>query len=130
MHTLCFRGGGPQGRAKRPVKYIIAIIKPQRLEVVREALAKISVDGMTVTEVRGYGRQRGHVEVYRGVEYDVQFMPKVKIEIAVDDDKAEATVAAIRDTAATGRIGDGKVFVFDLGEAMRIRTGETGPEAL
>ena len=112
------------------MQYIIAIIKPQRLEAVRAALAKLSVDGMTVTEVRGYGRQRGQVEVYRGVEYDVQFMPKLKVEIAVDDDNVDTTVSAIRDNAATGRIGDGKIFVFDLGDALRIRTGETGPEAL
>lgn len=112
------------------MKYIIAIIKPQKLDAVREGMVKLGVDGMTVSEVRGYGRQRGHIEVYRGVEYDVQFMPKLKLEIAVADDKLTAVVNQLRSSAETGRIGDGKVFVMDLNDAIRIRTGETGEGAL
>lgn len=112
------------------MKLIIAVIKPHKLDDVRGALTSLGVDGMTATEVKGYGRQKGHTEVYRGAEYQVDFMPKVKIEVAVTQDRAEAVVAAIRDAARTGAIGDGKIFVLDLEEAMRVRTGETGANAL
>lgn len=112
------------------MKYIIAMIKPDKLDRVREALNELSVSGMTVSDVRGYGRQRGHTEVYRGVEYDIQFMPKVKIEFAVAADIADKAVLAVCDAAQTGRIGDGKIFVMNLENAVRIRTGETGVSAL
>lgn len=112
------------------MKLIMAIIQPHALDRVREALQNINIQGMTVTEVRGYGRQKGHTEVYRGAEYQISYVPKVKIEVAVAGDVAQAAVEAIRTAAATGRIGDGKVFVLDLQEAMRIRTGETGDGAL
>lgn len=109
---------------------IMAIIQPHRLETVREALAAIGVDGMTVSEVKGYGRQKGHTEIYRGTEYAIHYVPKIKIEIAVKDDVADQATDAIRDAAGQGKIGDGKIFVFDLQNAMRIRTGEAGEEAL
>jgi nitrogen regulatory protein P-II 2 len=112
------------------MKLIIAVIKPSRLEAVREALASLSVQGMTVTEVKGYGRQKGHSEIYRGAEYTVNFLPKLKLEIAVDDVQADAVSTAIRDAAGTGKIGDGKIFVLDLLAVTRIRTGETGEAAL
>ena len=112
------------------MKLIIAIIKPFKLEEVKAALAAISVEGMTVTEVKGYGRQKGHSEIYRGTEYAVHFLPKLKVEIAVDDAIADSVSAAIRDAAQTGRIGDGKIFVLDLLAVTRIRTGETGASAL
>jgi nitrogen regulatory protein P-II 2 len=112
------------------VKLIVAIIQPHALDRVREALSAINIQGMTVTEVRGYGRQGGHTEIYRGAEYQINYVPKVKLEIAVASDAADGVVEAIRSTAATGKIGDGKVFVLDLQEAMRIRTGETGDNAL
>ena len=112
------------------MKYIIAIIQPHRLDAVREALAPIGVQGLTVSEVRGFGRQKGQTEVYRGAEYTVQYVPKVKIEIAADDAIADAVVEAIGNAARTGRIGDGKVFVLDLEGAMRVRTGEMGADAL
>jgi nitrogen regulatory protein P-II 1 len=112
------------------VKKIEAIIKPHRLDEVKDALQALGVAGMTVTDVRGYGRQKGHAEVYRGAEYVVDFVPKVKIEVVVDDDIAEGVDKAIVVAARTGKIGDGKVFVTDVLSATRIRTGERGPEAL
>lgn len=113
-----------------PMKLVIAIIKPSRLEEVRQALNALDVHGMTVTEVKGYGRQKGHSEIYRGTEYAVHFLPKLKIEIAVEDEAADAVATAIRDSAQTGRIGDGKIFILDLVAVTRIRTGETGAAAL
>jgi nitrogen regulatory protein P-II 2 len=112
------------------MKMITAIIKPFKLDDVREAVADIGIQGITVTEVKGFGRQRGHTELYRGAEYVVDFLPKAKIELAVADDVAEQVVEAIANTARTGKIGDGKIFVSDLEEAIRIRTGETGAEAV
>jgi nitrogen regulatory protein PII len=114
----------------KPMKLIAAIIKPFKLDEVREALSEIGVAGITVTEVKGFGRQKGHTELYRGAEYVVDFLPKVKIEVAVDDDKLDAAIDAISKAAHTGKIGDGKVFVFTLEQAVRIRTGETGKDAL
>jgi len=112
------------------MKYIIAVIQPHRLEAVRAALAEIGVQGMTVTEVRGFGRQKGQTEIYRGAEYKTQFVPKVKIELAVGASMADAAVGAIGEGARTGQIGDGKVFVLPLEGAMRVRTGEMGADAL
>ena len=112
------------------MKLIMAIIKPHRLEQVRDALTEVGVQGLTVSEVRGYGRQRGHTEIYRGAEYQISFVPKVKIEIAVDDGLVDKSVEAIMNAARTGSIGDGKVFVYPLERAIRIRTGEEGKEAL
>lgn len=112
------------------MKFVVAIIKPSRLENVREALNALDVQGMTVTEVKGYGRQKGHSEIYRGAEYEVHYLPKLKLEIAIDDGLAEKAAGAIREAASTGRIGDGKIFVLDLEQATRIRTGESGPDAL
>ena len=112
------------------MKQITAIIKPFKLEEVREALAECGVTGLTVTEVMGFGRQKGHTELYRGAEYVVDFLPKVKIEAAVDDAIVDRVIEAIEASARTGKIGDGKIFVFALEQAIRIRTGETGPDAL
>ena len=112
------------------MKLIMAIIKPFKLEEVREALTLLGVEGMTVSEAKGFGRQKGQAEIYRGAEYTVNFLPKVKIEIGVDDDIAEQVVEAITNAAQTGKIGDGKVFVYNLDKAVRIRTGETNSEAL
>jgi len=112
------------------MKLIIAIIKPFKLDDVRDAIAEAGIQGMTVTEVRGFGRQKGHTELYRGAEYVVDFLPKLKLEVAVPDDRVDAVVEAIADAAASGRIGDGKIFVQPLERAMRIRTGEEGDEAL
>ena len=112
------------------MKMITAIIKPFKLDDVREALSDIGVQGITVTEVKGFGRQKGHTELYRGAEYVVDFLPKVKVEIAVDTDVAEKVIEAIRGAANTGKIGDGKIFVSAVEEVVRIRTGETGAEAL
>jgi nitrogen regulatory protein P-II 2 len=112
------------------MKYIIAIIKPFKLEEVREALGAIGIQGITVTEVKGHGRQRGHTEFYRGAEYAVSFVPKVKIELALESSLADRAVEAIRNSAQTGQIGDGKVFVLPLESAVRVRTGETGSAAL
>lgn len=112
------------------MKYIIAMIKPHCLAGVQEALQGISVQGMTVTEVQGFGRQKGQSEIYRGAEYTVNFVPKIKIELAVKAGDADQVVEVIASIAKTGSIGDGKIFVFDLAEAMRIRTGECGEEAL
>jgi nitrogen regulatory protein P-II 2 len=112
------------------MKLITAIIKPFKLEEVRDALTALGVSGMTATEVKGYGRQRGHTEIYRGAEYTIAFLPKVKIEVAVPAAQAERTVEAIKNAAKTGQIGDGKIFVVDLEHAVRIRTGETDSDAL
>ena len=112
------------------MKLIMAIIKPFKLDDVREALTPLGVQGLTVSEVKGFGRQKGQTEIYRGAEYHVNFLPKVKIEVAVSDDLAEQVVEAIIRSARTGKIGDGKVFVMDLQRAVRIRTGETDSEAL
>lgn len=112
------------------MKLVTAIIKPFKLDDVREALSEIGVQGMTVTEVKGFGRQKGHTELYRGAEYVVDFLPKVKLEIAIADERLEQAIEAIRSSANTGSIGDGKIFVIDLEHAVRIRTAETGPEAL
>ena len=112
------------------MKQITAVIKPFKLEEVREALAEVGVTGLTVTEVKGFGRQKGHTELYRGAEYVVDFLPKVKVEAAIPDDILDQAIEAIEKSAATGKIGDGKIFVFELEQAIRIRTGETGPEAL
>ncbi|AMO38283.1 MULTISPECIES: P-II family nitrogen regulator [Thauera] len=112
------------------MKFIAAIIKPFKLDEVREALSAIGVQGITVTEVKGFGRQKGHTELYRGAEYVVDFLPKVKVEAAVSDDLLDQAIEAIEKSAATGKIGDGKIFVFELEQAIRIRTGETGPDAL
>jgi len=112
------------------MKFIIAIIKPFKLNEVRESLTAIGVKGVTVTEVKGFGRQKGHTEMYRGAEYVVEFIPKLKVEVAIDDSLHDQVVEAIQKAACTDKIGDGKIFVFDLEHVMRIRTGETGPEAL
>jgi len=112
------------------MKLVIAIIKPFKLEEVRDALTALGVHGMTVTEVKGFGRQKGHTEIYRGAEYAVNFLPKLKIEVGVEDGIADKVVAAIGSAAKTGQIGDGKIFVMDLDAALRVRTGETGDDAL
>ncbi len=112
------------------MKLIAAIIKPFKLDEVREALTGLGLQGLTASEVKGFGRQKGQTEIYRGAEYTVSFLPKVKIEVAVEDASCEAAVEAIRQAAHTGRIGDGKIFVSDIGQAVRIRTGEAGVEAL
>src|SRR4051812_46914317 len=108
-----------------PMKMVMAIIKPFKLDEVREALTTLGIQGLTVTEVKGFGRQKGQTEIYRGAEYSVSFLPKVKIEVVVGDDLAESVVEAIQKAANTGRIGDGKIFVIDIAQAVRIRTGET-----
>ncbi len=112
------------------MKLVTAIIKPFKLDEVREALSAIGVQGVTVTEVKGFGRQKGHTELYRGAEYVVDFLPKVKIEAAVKDELTEQVIEAIEKSANTGKIGDGKIFVFNLEQVVRIRTGETGADAL
>jgi nitrogen regulatory protein P-II 1 len=112
------------------MKKIEAIIKPFKLDEVKDALNEIGIQGMTVTEVKGFGRQKGHVELYRGAEYDITFIPKVKIEVVVGDDIAEKVIAAIQDKARTGKIGDGKIFITRLDEIVRIRTGERGQTAI
>ena len=112
------------------MKMVTAVIKPFKLEEVREALSTLGVQGITVSEVKGFGRQKGHTELYRGAEYVVDFLPKVKVEAAVSDDILDQAIEAIEKAAATGKIGDGKIFVFDLEQAIRIRTGETGTDAL
>jgi nitrogen regulatory protein P-II 1 len=114
----------------RPVKKIEAIIKPFKLDEVKEALHDVGVTGITVTEAKGFGRQKGHTELYRGAEYVIDFLPKVKLEVVVDDNLAERVVEAIAAAARTGRIGDGKIFVSDIQEALRIRTGERGSDAI
>ncbi len=112
------------------MKLVTAVIKPFKLDDVREALSEVGVAGLTVTEVKGFGRQKGHTELYRGAEYVVDFLPKVKIEVAVASEQLESVLEAIQNAARTGRIGDGKIFVTPLEEVIRIRTGETGPDAL
>jgi nitrogen regulatory protein PII len=112
------------------MKLVTAIIKPFKLDDVRAALSDIGVTGMTLTEVKGFGRQKGHTELYRGAEYVVDFLPKARLEVAVDDGEVDRTITAITEAARTGKIGDGKIFVTDLSQAVRIRTGETGSEAL
>jgi|TARA_B100000768_G_scaffold47773_1_gene46621 nitrogen regulatory protein P-II 2 len=112
------------------MKLIMAVIKPFKLDEVREALGEIGVSGVTVTEVKGFGRQKGHTELYRGAEYVVDFLPKVKVEVALNDDMVESAVEAITKSAATGKIGDGKIFISQLEDAIRIRTGETGSDAI
>ena len=112
------------------MKQITAIVKPFKLEEVREGLAECGVTGLTVTEVKGFGRQKGHTELYRGAEYVVDFLPKVKIEVVLIDEMVDAAIEAIRKAAQTGRIGDGKIFVTNVEEVVRIRTGETGPDAV
>ena len=116
--------------AKTPMKLITAIIKPFKLDEVREALSGLGVQGITVTEVKGFGRQKGHTELYRGAEYVVDFLPKVKVEAAVTDELVESVIEAIEGAARTGKIGDGKIFVTDLEQVVRIRTGETGSAAV
>jgi nitrogen regulatory protein P-II 2 len=112
------------------MKLVTAIIKPFKLDDVRDALAEVGVQGITVTEVKGFGRQKGHTELYRGAEYVVDFLPKVKLEIAIDDKMVDRVIEAIIKAARTDKIGDGKIFVYDLGQVVRIRTGETGKDAL
>jgi nitrogen regulatory protein PII len=112
------------------MKMISAIIKHFKLDDTKEALSREGIQGMTITEVKGFGRQKGHIEIYRGSSYEVRFIPKIKIEVAVDDDKVKRIVDVIQKTAYTGEIGDGKIFVFDLSDVVRIRTGERGPEAI
>jgi nitrogen regulatory protein P-II 2 len=112
------------------MKLIEAVIKPFKLDEVRLALTEIGVQGLTVSEARGFGRQKGQTEIYRGAEYEISFLPKIRIEVAVADDVADQTIEAIRNAAATGQIGDGKIFVFDMEKAVRIRTGETDNDAL
>ena len=112
------------------MKMVMAIIKPFKLDEVREALTGMGVEGMTVSEVKGYGRQKGQTEIYRGAEYTVSFLPKVKVEVVVSDDRADGVVEAIQRAANTQKIGDGKIFVLDVGQALRIRTGEAGDAAL
>jgi len=112
------------------MKLVTAVVKPFRLDDVRNALAEVGVQGMTVTEVKGFGRQRGHTELYRGAEYVVDFLPKVKLEVAVGDELVERVIEAIIESAKTGKVGDGKIFVTDLEQVYRIRTGETGDQAI
>ncbi|GBF26667.1 nitrogen regulatory protein P-II 2 [bacterium MnTg02] len=112
------------------MKFIIAVIQPFKLDDVREALAELGIQGMTTTEVRGFGRQKGHKEIYRGSEYSINYVPKIKLEIAVPDDLADRVAEVVRESAHTGNIGDGKIFVLDLESAVRVRTGESGTEAL
>jgi nitrogen regulatory protein P-II 2 len=117
-------------REKPVMKLIIAIIKPFKIDEVRDALTAIGVHGMTIAEVKGYGRQKGHTEIYRGAEYVVHFLPKIRIEVAVPDEQADRVIEAITAAAKTGQIGDGKIFVTDISRAVRIRTGETNNDAL
>ncbi|MDA0241409.1 MAG: P-II family nitrogen regulator [Proteobacteria bacterium] len=112
------------------MKMVMAVIKPAKLDPVREALTALGIDGLTASEVSGFGRQKGHTEIYRGAEYAINFVPKSKIEVAVSDDMVDRVVEAIRETANSDNIGDGKIFVYELNQAVRIRTGETGNEAL
>ena len=117
-------------RGSESMKIVMAIIKPFKLDEVRDALTSIGIQGLTVTEVKGYGRQKGHTEIYRGAEYAVSFLPKIKIEVGVADNQVDKVISAITGAAKTGQIGDGKIFVFDLENAVRIRTGETSDSAL
>src|SRR5215212_5126234 len=125
--NLC-GGGGPQGIGT--MKIVMAVIKPFKLDEVRDALTAVGVHGLTVTEVKGYGRQKGHTEIYRGTEYAMNFLPKMKIEVAVDSGQLDKIIGAITGAAKTGQIGDGKIFVFGIDHAVRIRTGETDDAAL
>jgi nitrogen regulatory protein P-II 1 len=117
-------------RKEQNVKLVVAVVKPFKLDDVKEALKTLGVHGLTVTEVQGFGRQRGHTEVYRGAEYEVEFVPKVRLEIVVDDDQVEEVTNAVVDTAGTGKIGDGKVWVLPVDDVIRVRTGERGHDAL
>jgi nitrogen regulatory protein P-II 1 len=128
VERLSFRS--PQLQETAPMKMVMAIIKPFKLDDVREALAEVGVAGITATEVKGFGRQKGHTELYRGAEYVVDFLPKIKLEVAVTDEQVDAVVEAIMTTAGTGKIGDGKIFVWDLERVVRIRTGELDGDAL
>ena len=112
------------------MKLVTAIIRPHVVDDVRDTLSRLGVNGLTATEVKGFGRQKGHTEMYRGAEYSIDFVPKAKLEVVVDDDKLDAVVEAVRSAARSGQIGDGKIFVSDVGQAVRIRTGETGSDAL
>ena len=112
------------------MKLVMAIVKPFKLDAVRESLMEVGIQGLTVSEAKGFGRQKGQTEIYRGAEYNVEFVPKVRIEVVVDDDELERVVEASRSAALTEKIGDGKIFVLEVAQAIRIRTGETGPEAL
>jgi nitrogen regulatory protein P-II 1 len=117
-------------RKEQNVKLVVAVVKPFKLDDVKEALKTLGVHGLTVTEVQGFGRQRGHTEVYRGAEYEVEFVPKVRLEIVVDDDQVEEVTTAVVDAAGTGKIGDGKVWVLPVDDVIRVRTGERGHDAL
>jgi nitrogen regulatory protein P-II 2 len=119
-----------KAEGKTNMKLVTAIVKPFKLDDVREALSEIGVQGITVTEVKGFGRQKGHTELYRGAEYVVDFLPKVKIEIAISDEMVDAVIESVTRVASTGKIGDGKIFVTNLEQVIRIRTGETGPDAV
>jgi nitrogen regulatory protein P-II 2 len=130
MHVHCKLKKYKNSSKEESMKLITAVIKPFKLDEVRESLSGIGVQGITVTEVKGFGRQKGHTELYRGAEYVVDFLPKVKIEAAVADNLVERAIEAIEGAARTGKIGDGKIFVYDLQQVVRIRTGETGNEAL
>jgi nitrogen regulatory protein PII len=130
LHSIFYIGFPDQGFGKRGVKLVTAIIKPFKVDEVREALSEAGVAGVTVTEVKGFGRQRGHTELYRGAEYVVDFLPKCKIEVAIEDERLDQVLEAIVAAARTGRIGDGKIFVVPLGHAVRIRTGETDARAI
>ncbi len=130
LSLVCERLLGTPTETPFPMKLIISIIKPFKLEEVKEALSSIGIEGMTVTEVKGFGRQKGHTEIYRGSEYTVDFLPKVKIEIVVTDDMVTKTIEAVVKAAKTGKIGDGKVFVLPIEEAVRIRTDERGDAAV
>src|SRR5476649_1553833 len=130
LSRVCFPWASPPIREKVFMKLVTAIIKPFKLDDVRESLSEIGVQGITVTEVKGFGRQKGHTELYRGAEYVVDFLPKTKIEAAVDDAIVDQAIEAIEGAARTGKIGDGKIFVYNLEQVIRIRTGETGNEAL
>ena len=130
MLHQCAAYTSPQLELGITMKFITAIIKPFKLDAVREALTSIGIEGMTITEVKGYGRQKGHSEIYRGTEYTVHFIPKLKLEIAASSDMAPKVVDAISQAANSGQIGDGKIFVFDLQEVLRIRTSESGDDAL
>ncbi len=128
--VMAAAGRGQQAEGIILMKMVMAVIKPFKLDEVREALTGLGVQGLTVTEVKGFGRQKGQTEIYRGAEYSVSFLPKVKIEVAVADPMVERVVEAIQKTANTGKIGDGKIFVYDISHAVRIRTGETNSDAL
>jgi len=128
--SMVFRDECRFTRQEVLMKQLTAIIKPFKLDDVREALSSIGVQGMTVTEVKGFGRQKGHTELYRGAEYKVDFVPKVRLDVAIAADRLDEVIEAITTAAKTGKIGDGKIFVYDLQQVIRIRTGETGPDAL